>query len=65
MIICKIWDVDYPWDIRVEKVANSIVVEGQDVHLVCQNQSCHKSHAEGLGLRKQNALLSLLTVRVL
>ena len=22
--ICKIWDADYPWDIRVEKVSTSL-----------------------------------------
>ena len=37
MKICKIWDADYPWDIRVEKVATSLSMAGHSVHLVCRN----------------------------
>ncbi len=37
MRICKIWDADYPWDIRVEKVADSLAEAGHEVHLVCRN----------------------------
>jgi glycosyltransferase involved in cell wall biosynthesis len=37
MVICKIWDGDYPWDIRVEKVAESLSDAGHTVHLVCRN----------------------------
>ncbi|TLY15571.1 MAG: glycosyltransferase family 4 protein, partial [Nitrospirae bacterium] len=36
MIICKIWDADYPWDIRVEKVCRSLQTKHR-VHLVCRN----------------------------
>lgn len=39
MNICKIWDADYPWDIRVEKVVASLVDAGHRVHLVARNQS--------------------------
>lgn len=39
MKICKIWDADYPWDIRVEKVANSLAAAGHTVDLVCRNQA--------------------------
>ncbi len=38
MRILKIWDADYPWDIRVEKVATSLAASGHAVHLVCRNQ---------------------------
>ncbi len=38
MKICKIWDADYPWDIRVEKVCDSLTQAGHSVHLVCRNQ---------------------------
>jgi glycosyltransferase involved in cell wall biosynthesis len=38
MRICKIWDADYPWDIRVEKVADSLGAAGHTVDLVCRNQ---------------------------
>jgi glycosyltransferase involved in cell wall biosynthesis len=34
--ICKVWDADYPWDVRVEKVARSLGRE-HEVHLVCRN----------------------------
>ena len=37
MRICKIWDADYPWDIRVEKITESLVEAGHTVHLVCRN----------------------------
>jgi glycosyltransferase involved in cell wall biosynthesis len=36
MTICKVWDADYPWDVRVEKVSRSLGRE-HDVHLVCRN----------------------------
>src|SRR5947208_16013784 len=39
MRICKIWDADYPWDIRVEKVATSLSEAGHDVHLVFRNEA--------------------------
>lgn len=45
MRICKIWDADYPWDIRVEKVCASLVDAGHTVALVCKNQ--------GRGVRRE------------
>lgn len=36
MVICHIWDADYPWDIRVEKVCQSLQKQ-HEVHLVCRN----------------------------
>jgi glycosyltransferase involved in cell wall biosynthesis len=36
MVICHIWDADYPWDIRVEKVCGSLQLKHK-VHLVCRN----------------------------
>jgi glycosyltransferase involved in cell wall biosynthesis len=36
MTICKVWDADYPWDVRVEKIARSLGRE-HVVHLVCRN----------------------------
>lgn len=32
-----VWDSDYPWDIRVEKICNSLLENGGEVHLVCRN----------------------------
>jgi hypothetical protein len=37
LTICKIWDADYPWDIRIEKISESLVAAGHTVHLVCRN----------------------------
>jgi Glycosyltransferase Family 4 len=36
--ICKIYDGDYPWDVRVQKVMSTLVAQGYEVHLVCRNQ---------------------------
>ena len=33
MTLCKVWDGDYPWDVRVEKVCRSLCRE-HEVHLV-------------------------------
>jgi glycosyltransferase involved in cell wall biosynthesis len=37
MVICHIWDADYPWDIRVEKVCQSLKAR-HEVHLLCRNE---------------------------
>lgn len=36
MIVCHVWDADYPWDVRVEKVCDSLLKK-HEVHLVCRN----------------------------
>jgi glycosyltransferase involved in cell wall biosynthesis len=46
MRICKIWDADYPWDIRVEKVARSLTEAGHEVHLVARNRQRRAEHEE-------------------
>lgn len=38
MRVCKVWDADYPWDVRVEKVARALTQAGHDVHLVARNR---------------------------
>ncbi len=38
MIVGKIWDSEYPWDVRVEKVCHSLVQSGHQVELVCRNR---------------------------
>lgn len=38
MNICHIWDADYPWDVRVEKVSRSLTHKGHAVHLVARNR---------------------------
>jgi len=37
MKIALIWDSDYPWDVRVEKVSNTLIKAGHEVHLICRN----------------------------
>jgi len=44
MRICKIWDADYPWDVRVEKVAHSLTEAGHQVHLVARNTHRRPAH---------------------
>jgi glycosyltransferase involved in cell wall biosynthesis len=44
MRICKIWDGDYPWDVRVEKVAHSLTDAGHEVHLVARNKKRLPTH---------------------
>lgn len=45
MVICKIWDADYPWDVRVEKVCQSLR-QKHEVHLVCRNSQRHPTYEE-------------------
>ncbi len=37
MKICFIYKEDYPWDVRVEKIAKSFIKERHSVFLVCRN----------------------------
>jgi glycosyltransferase involved in cell wall biosynthesis len=37
MNILYIWDADYPWDIRVEKICRSLIDNGHSVHIVARN----------------------------
>ncbi|MCC7133747.1 MAG: glycosyltransferase family 4 protein [Gemmatimonadales bacterium] len=36
--IVYVWDADYPWDVRTEKVCNSLTAAGHEVHLVARNR---------------------------
>lgn len=38
MNICKVWDAEYPWDVRVEKVCVALQEAGHDVHLAARNR---------------------------
>jgi glycosyltransferase involved in cell wall biosynthesis len=38
MRICKIWDSEYPWDVRAEKIARSLTEAGHEVHMVARNR---------------------------
>jgi glycosyltransferase involved in cell wall biosynthesis len=37
MKICLVWKNEYPWDVRVEKIAKSLIDFGHEVHLVARN----------------------------
>lgn len=44
MRIALIWDADYPWDVRVEKVAKALISSGHEVHLICRNKRMDKAY---------------------
>lgn len=50
MKIVKIWDADYPWDVRVEKIVTSLIEGGHEVHLVCRNKKMAKTYEYHNGL---------------
>ncbi len=35
--VLYIWDADYPWDIRVDKITRSLAKSNYNVHIVCRN----------------------------
>lgn len=37
MRICMMYDGDYPWDVRVEKIATTLSEHDHDLHLICRN----------------------------
>jgi len=44
MKICKIWDSDYPWDVRVEKICKTLISAKHEVHLICRNKKIQKTY---------------------
>jgi len=50
MKILYIWDADYPWDIRVEKICRSLVSVGHEVHIASRNLKRNPTHEEDQGL---------------
>lgn len=38
MKVLFVWDSDYPWDIRVSKICQTLIKNGEEVHLVCRNK---------------------------
>src|SRR2546422_179004 len=51
MRIGVVFDGDYPWDIRVWKVATCLVDHGHEVHLVCRNIARRPEEEAVEGLR--------------
>jgi len=37
--ICKVWQVEYPWDVRAEKIALALTSAGHHVNLVARNRT--------------------------
>ena len=37
MKILYIWDADYPWDVRVEKICRTLAKHGHEVHIAARN----------------------------
>lgn len=68
MKICLIWKNDYPWDVRIEKIALSLIQAGHEVHLLCSNTRQQQREADIHGIlvrrlpsvnnRRLNALIS-------
>jgi glycosyltransferase involved in cell wall biosynthesis len=57
LTVCKVWDGDYPWDVRVEKVCRSLGLE-HEVHLVSRNarrRSTYEWH-DGLHIHRLPAV---------
>jgi len=48
MKLCQVWDSDYPWDVRVEKICDSLIKEGHEVHLICRNKNTIREEYEVL-----------------
>ena len=48
--ILYIWDADYPWDVRVEKICRSLVNSGHEVHIASRNLKRNPIHEEYEGL---------------
>jgi glycosyltransferase involved in cell wall biosynthesis len=38
MRILKVWDGEYPWDVRAEKVCQALTQDGHQVHMVARNR---------------------------
>ena len=38
MNILKVWDGEYPWDVRTEKVCRALTSRGHSVHMVARNR---------------------------
>src|SRR5262245_34797842 len=50
MIITYVWDSEYPWDVRVEKICRALVASGHEVHVLARNrdaQPAREAREEG------------------
>ena len=37
--IVYLWDADYPWDVRTQKVCSALSDAGHEVHIVARNRA--------------------------
>jgi glycosyltransferase involved in cell wall biosynthesis len=58
MNILYIWDSDYPWDIRVEKICTALLVAGHSVHIAARNLKMLPIHEmiAGIQVHRMRAL---------
>jgi len=54
MKICLVYQSNYPWDVRVEKISKSITNKGHDVYILCRNTANkkRKEQLDGLNIRR-------------
>jgi glycosyltransferase involved in cell wall biosynthesis len=43
--VIYLWDADYPWDVRTEKVCAALTAAGDDVHIVARNRGWQDERA--------------------
>lgn len=36
--VLYVWDSDYPWDVRTEKICRTLTASGYEVHIACRNR---------------------------
>ncbi|MBX3330274.1 MAG: glycosyltransferase family 4 protein [Nitrospira sp.] len=34
-----VWDSEYPWDVRVEKICDTLISNGNAAHIICRNEA--------------------------
>lgn len=44
--IVHLWDADYPWDVRMEKVSTALTAAGHEVHIVARNRRWRPAREE-------------------
>lgn len=44
MNVLHVWDGDYPWDIRVDKISQSLTAQGHQVHIACRNKAAQPAY---------------------
>jgi len=61
MRICKVWDDDYPWDVRVQKIGRALSAAGHHVALACRNRKRQDPRVEldGMSLHRMKPLRAL------